>query len=304
MRPRTGASYLAAFRQFIAFLVIMGLDIPYREAVIIVYLEYLIQQGLRSCTIRNHISVIRHYFAVFNWPTVALCGRKVALLIKSVEVNARMSIRVKGIITVKILEKLITQTLKYENGYVFAALFLTAFFGFFRLSTLLPNKVSEFDKTRFPIQNDVIWGTPGVHIIITCSKTMQASNQAKVVQLPALMGKQICPVQALHKLLAQSPTHKDLPLFQIHTKRGWVPLVAPKARSFLRLVMISLGLNPSSYTFHAFRRSGASLAFNSNVELSKIKQHGNWKSEAIWTYLNSTPTAASIIPSTFKQLLT
>ena len=150
---------------------------------------------------------------MFNWPTVALSGRKVALLIKSVEVNARMSIRVKGIITVKLLEKLIIQTLKYENGYVFAALFVTAFFGFFRLSTLLPNKISEFDKTRFPIQNDVIWGTPGVHIIITCSKTMQASNQAKVVQLSTLMGKTFCPVQALQKLLAQSPTHKHLPLF-------------------------------------------------------------------------------------------
>ena len=51
MRPRTSASYLAAFRQFIAFLVVTGLDIPYREPVIIIYLEYLIQQGLRSCTI-------------------------------------------------------------------------------------------------------------------------------------------------------------------------------------------------------------------------------------------------------------
>ena len=62
------------------------------------------------------------------------------------------------------------------------------FFGFFRLSTLLSSKVSEFEKTRFPIQNDIVWGAPVVHIIITCSKTMQASNQAKVLQLPNLKG--------------------------------------------------------------------------------------------------------------------
>ena len=34
----------------------------------------------------------------------------------------------------------------------------------------------------------------------------------------------------------------------------------------------------------AFRRSGASLAFNSNVDLDKIKQHGSWKSEAVCTH--------------------
>ena len=69
------------------------------------------------------------------------------------------------------------------------------------------------------------------------------------------------------------------------------------------LVIISLGWNPTTYTFHASRRSGASLAFDSNIDLAKIKQHGNWKSEAIWTYLNSTPSSASTIPTTFQRLL-
>ena len=292
-RPRTTAAYLASFRQFVAFLVIAGLSTPYHEAVIVVYIEYLIQQGLKGCSIRNSLSVLRHYFAMFGWPVRALTGRKVNLLIKSVQINAKISIKVKGIITIPLLRKII--------GFVFAALFATAFLGFFRLSTLLPPKVSEFEKTRFPIQNDIVWGAPGVHI--TCSKTMQASNQAKVVQLPNLKGHNFCPVQALKTWLARTPRDNSLPLFQIHTRLCWVPLVAPKAHSFLRSVVISLGLNPSSYTFHVFRRSGASLAFDNNVELSKIKQHGNWKSEAIWTYLNSTPVAASIVPSTFKQLL-
>ena len=303
LRPRTSCSYLAAFRQFVAFLVITGLNIPYHESVIVIYLEYLVQQGLRCCSVRNHISVLKHYFALFNWPVMALSGRKVSLLLTSVKVNATMLIRIKGIFTLSLLEKLISKTLAYENGYIFAALFVTAFFGFFRLSTLLPANVAEFDRTRFPIQNDVIWGAPGVHIIITCSKTMQASNQAQVVQLPALKCKLFCPVNALKNLLAKTPRDKNFPLFQIHTKQGWIPLTASKARSFLCLVIVTMGLNPSSYTFHAFRCSGASLVFNNSVELSKIKQHGNWKSEAIWTYLNSTPVAAGIVPSTFKQLL-
>ena len=72
--------------------VVTGLKIPYSEVVVILYLEYLVQQGLKCCSIRNHVSVLMHYFAMYNWPIVALSGRKVSLLLKSVQVNARLFI--------------------------------------------------------------------------------------------------------------------------------------------------------------------------------------------------------------------
>ena len=114
-----------------AFLVIAGLNIPYHEAVIVVYIEYLIEQGLKGCSIRNSLSVLKHYFAIFGWPVRALTGRKVTLLIKSVQINAKMSIKIKGIITIPLLRKIIVKSFKYENGFVFAALFATAFFWVF-----------------------------------------------------------------------------------------------------------------------------------------------------------------------------
>ena len=214
LRPRTSASYMAAFRQFVAFVIVTGLNIPYSEVVVILYLEYLVQQGLK-CSVRNHVSILKHYFAMYNWPIKALSGRKVSLLLKSVQVNAKMSIKLKGIITLSMLEKLIKKTRMYVNGDTFAALFVTTFFGFFRLSTLVPNKSSDFERTRFPIQNNIVWGALGVHIIITCSKTMQASNQAHVVQLPLLQDKCFCPVLALRTLMGQIPRGSNLPVFQI-----------------------------------------------------------------------------------------
>ena len=132
---------------------------------------------------------------------------------------------------------------------------------------------------------------------------MQNSGQYHVVQLPELKNALICPVLALKNMLQKIKTSFDQPLFQIHTKKGIVPLIASNARSFLKTCIASMGLNLSHYTFHSFRRSGASLAFDSSVALENIKQHGNWKSEAVWTYLNSTPTAASVIPHTFQKLI-
>ena len=151
--------------------------------------------------------------------------------------NAQLQIKVKGVFTVKLLRKLIQQTDKYHNGCVFKALFLVAFYGFFRLASLLPPASAMFDKTRFPVIGDLIWGNPGVHLIVTCAKNMHTSGQYQVVQLPIIQDGDLCPVIALRTMVKY------------------------------------------------------------------LGKHGNWRSEAVWTYLQNTPTAASTIPTTFQQLL-
>ena len=72
---------------------------------------------------------------------------------------------------------------------------------------------------------------------------------------------------------------------------------------FLKLAVTSIGLDSKPYTLNLFRRSGASLAFYYNVDLAKIKQHENWKSDAIWAYLGKTPKAASRSVNQFMGLI-
>ena len=48
-----------------------------------------------------------------------------------------------------------------------------------------------------------------------------------------------------------------------------------------------LDLPVSSLTYHSLRRSGASAAFNNNVNFESIKAHGAWQSDAVWQYLFS-----------------
>ena len=304
LRPRTATAYLMTFKLFLAFMVYMNITIPHAPRTIIVYLEYIAQNNLKIASLSNHVSVLKHYFGLFGWPISAFASRKVQLLLKSVQMNAKMQVSVKGVISIALLKKLVEYARKLHNGQVFSALFLTSFFGFFRLASLIPPSVQQFDRTRFPVVGDLIWGSPGVHIIMTCAKNMQTAGKIQVVQLPTLQKSHLCPVQALKTmLLDRKDSSKDSPLFQIRTKKGWVPLIAIKVRSFFKTCIVGLGLNPKEYTFHAFRRSGASFAFDNNVSLTAIKQHGNWRSEAVWSYLNSTPKAASTIPTTFQKLL-
>ena len=116
---------------------------------IVLYLEYLAQNSLKSCSLRNHISVLKHFFASFGWPVEVFNHRKVQLLIRSVERNARMQILVKGVFTISLLEKLIKIVEPLKNGQVCKTVF-------FRLASLLPNSAKEFQRTRYLTLGDVI----------------------------------------------------------------------------------------------------------------------------------------------------
>ena len=46
-----------------------------------------------------------------------------------------------------------------------------------------------------------------------------------------------------------------------------------------------IGLKPTDFSSHSFRRGGATIAFQAHVEPELIKYHGDWKSDAYLVYL-------------------
>ena len=78
---KNNQNYWMTFQQFLAFVILMNLRTPFIESMILLYLEFLVQTGLKSCSIRNHVSILRHFFQMFNWPKSALIIRKIQLFI-------------------------------------------------------------------------------------------------------------------------------------------------------------------------------------------------------------------------------
>jgi hypothetical protein len=68
----------------------------------------------------------------------------------------------------------------------------------------------------------------------------------------------------------------------------------------LKQSLIPLNLT-SGYIFHAFRRSGASLAFSAGVPFQAIQAHGTWTSEALWSY-NHCDSMDLAVPRLFAQV--
>ena len=77
----------------------------------------------------------------------------------------------------------------------------------------MPASVQQFDKTKFPVIGDLIWGSPGIHIIMTCAKNMQTAGKVQV-QLPRLQNSKLCSVQTLQTMLQlRKDSSKEASLF-------------------------------------------------------------------------------------------
>ena len=46
-----------------------------------------------------------------------------------------------------------------------------------------------------------------------------------------------------------------------------------------------MGLDPSNYSGHSFRRGGASFAFEIGLTLTEVKERGDWRSNAVHGYI-------------------
>ena len=99
---------------------------------------------------------------------------------------------------------------------------------------------------------------------------MQTRDTIRMLKIPALGTSPLCPVQAIKNLMLLTAGTKNCPLFQIKTESAkWVPLSDTKVRRNLTQILTRLGQH-SGISLHTFRRSGATLAFNSNVSIQNI----------------------------------
>ena len=273
LRPHTSKMYDAKFNAFMAFAVWNQLrweDID----TILAFLEFLVQSGSKAHTLSSYISVLKHYFNLYNISVTALSHRKVHLFIKSVAMNSVHTPKYKATMSIHVLTQLVNLCGDLLFGKAYKACFLLAFFVFLRLSNIASVSASSFDPTRHFMRGDIIFGPPGAHVIVKWGKAMQAANKHHVVQIPLIPGSPICPVTALKQLLSSPLLPSSSPLFLVHRSSGSSILTSPMISSTLSKLLSKLGLNPASYGFHCFRRSGVSWAAANNVPLQNLQAHG------------------------------
>ena len=139
------------------------------------------------------------------------------------------------------------------------------------MSNLAPHSRFKFDSHKHFLRQDIIFAEPGAHILIKWTKTLQDSLAHHFVQIPALKNVTLCPVLALRRLLDSRPL-SPTSLFTHHFP-PFYPVIDTTIRDALRKVLVHIGIPLVGHGFHAFRRSGATLAFDNNVQLQDIMAH-------------------------------
>jgi hypothetical protein len=176
--------------------------------------------------------------------------------------------------------------LSNPRGAVFWAACLVAFFGFFRKSNLFGPSGSGFDPSKHLCRSDFLLYPWGLAVQIRWSKTIQFGERVLVTPLPRLPGHPLCPVEAVVQAFALTKSAKPQgPAFMVPKGFSYTPFSPHAFVVKLRAHLDSLGLHPSHYSGHSFRRGSASWAIQNGLPGEIIKILGDWKSDAYLAYL-------------------
>ena len=108
----------------------------------------------------------------------------------------------------------------------------------------------------------VFFATPGIHLLIKWTKTIQTRDTIGMLKISHLSSSPLCPVQAIKNLLLNTPGTENSPLFQVKNEAAqWVPLTDTKVRHNFTQILTRLDLQHSGISLHTFRHSGSNSGF-------------------------------------------
>ena len=128
---------------------------------------------------------------------------------------------------------------------------------------MAPSSKLMFDIKVHLCRGDVIIHEEFLIMLVKWWKTLQVTLKGTYVIITQLKGSQLCPMNVFKAILLDFPAQGNAPLFLGPSG----PITQSQIRLRLHKLLSFLQLNPKHYSFHTFRRSGATLAFNNSVDL-------------------------------------
>ena len=252
--PRTVKYYNMLFRSFVAFCLFTKVSLlKVSVSAVLSYLECLVENEVSVNIVMNLISAIRAMSILYDLHYEAWDHPKVSYFVKALKLHRPMVLTKRNIVNIGTLKCMVVVCHRFSNAEVFKAVFLTAFFGFFRLSNMAPHAIAEFDSTRHFTGGDVFFQKDEAQLLLNWSKTIQYRDECRLVTIPKLGASPICPYRALKKIMALYNPEQNEPLFQIQTTSGWQVFTDTCIRKTLAKINLALDLPSNYYTFHAFR---------------------------------------------------
>ena len=261
-------------------------QLPLSSSHLALFISYLSARKLAPSTITSYLSAIGYVHKIkgYSDPTKSFLIHK---LLTALSRRRLADLRLP--ITRPVLHELV-KSLQHTNSSayqrcLYSAMFLLAFYGFFRIGELAAksadgtNSVLRLQDLKFLMQH----GQPQmIKIIITTFKHNTDSKPFEIL-IEREDALPYCPVQALVdycKLRGALPG-------TLFCQPNLAPITVYQFNTELSRCLQFCGLDTRRYKGHSFRIGAASLAAEKGFSDAQIRTLGRWKSDAFKLYIRS-----------------
>ena len=282
----TKASYRTHLKTYLRFCVYYSVTpVPISQVELLAYVAF-VARSLKPTSINNYLNAIRIFQLEAGLENPLCDNFQLQNLKKGIARELGSPPNQMQPITVEILRDIRAQlSFLFQSDIAFWAACIVCFFGFLRQATLLPSKLCN-PGTDCILRRDVYVSNPTLATItVRKTKTIQYGQRVLKIPFVASLSDPLCPVTAIRNQLMVSSKDKHLPFFSFKKKDKVVWWTHSTFVHKLRELLSRAGYDESKYSGHSFRRGGASLGFEIGLNLSQIKQRGDWASSAVDDYI-------------------
>ena len=280
------------FREFyVHFVSPHSFSLPLSTTTIALFVSYLRARKLAPSTISSYLSAISYVHKIKDLrdPTKEFLIQKLLTAVgKERSVDPRLPITKP--VLFQLVRSLQHTLSSAEQRTLFTAMFLIAFYGFFRIGELASkspassNSVVQFNNLSFLSTEGSIQSLK----ITICHFKHNTNNRPVDVIITRDSASPICPVQAMLdyckvRLFAPGP------LFCLRNR----PVTVNQFNEQLRACLSFCSLDSSRYKSHSFRIGAACHAADLGYSDSQIRALGRWKSDAFKLYIRNETLAAN-----------
>ena len=259
-------------------------SLPVSTQTLQLYAQFLSRTFKSVESIKNYINGVKTMHLILGHPVEQINTFILNLSYRGIARLKQHCVKQAEAVTPHILVQIgFVLNLSDKSDIVFWCLFLFAFFLLARKSNLVPASKNDLRLKHFLFKRDV--KDFGDYLVVTFSwtKTIQKGERKLEIPLVKINRSILCPVKAYRNMCKAVPSSDDNALFLLPNMSV---VTYTQFQNKLRQCVEKVGLNPSLYSTHSFRRGGASLAFRAKIPADKIKLLGDWKSDCYRKYLN------------------
>ena len=301
LSPATMRTYKVAFNLYIKFLVLCNLYVqvagsvpPISEDIIIKFVIYCADiLHLKWNTIKLYLAGVQFHFIKAGYGKPLEYCEKLSYIIKAV--RRRQSLlneeKVNRLpITFKVLSSL-CQLLKagafnIHTDEMLLCAFQMAFFGFLRCAEFTILNISDNNSNIVCIEDIVFNSNPSSYTFhLKGSKT---DPFHKGVHILIFSNSVLCPVWSMRKFIVRRIHQGASPASPLFLDYDDSILKRFRLISYLRHLMVRLGLDENAYGGHSFRIGAATSAGSACVEDHLIQTMGRWSSDCYIRYIRTS----------------